>query len=202
MTTLRPAAFLDRDGTINEDAGYIDRLDRFVLYPYAIDAMALLRRAGYLVVVLTNQAGVAQGIHSEETVAELAAYLAERARQGGTTLDGHYYCPHTPDAAVARYRVDCDCRKPKPGLAIRAARDLGIDLRRSVVIGDRWRDLAVAHAIGARGIMVRTGYGATEALHPPEGMSADAVCHNLIDAAVWLMAHPPTPNPETTPWDK
>jgi len=198
VTTLRPAAFLDRDGTINEDAGYIDRLERFQLYPFAIDATRLLRRAGYFVVVLTNQAGVAHGIHSEETVAELAAYLADRARQGGTVLDGHYYCPHMPDAAVARYRVDCDCRKPKPGLALRAAGDLGIDLARSVVIGDRWRDLAVAQAIGARGIMVRTGYGVTESGNPPPGMQADAVCHNLIDAAVWLIDHPPAPAPDVS----
>jgi D-glycero-D-manno-heptose 1,7-bisphosphate phosphatase len=198
----RPAAFLDRDGTINEDAGYIDRVERFVLYPFAIDAVGLLRRAGYLVVVLTNQGGVAQGIHSEETVADLAAYLAERARLGGTVIDGHYYCPHTPDAAVERYRVDCDCRKPKPGLALRAARELDIDLTRSVVIGDRWRDLAVAKAVGARGIMVRTGYGETESLAPPPGMHADAVCNNLVDAALWLMDHPPVPSPEATPWDR
>ncbi len=188
----RPAAFLDRDGTINVDAGYIDRLERFELYPFAIDAIRLIRRAGYLVVVLTNQGGVAQGIHTEETVAELAAYLSDRAVQGGTQIDGHYYCPHAPEAAVARYRVDCDCRKPKPGLALRAAADLGIDLARSVVIGDRWRDLAVAQAVGARKILVRTGYGVTEAAQPPAGLAADAVCDNLIGAAVWLLDHPAT----------
>ena len=202
MNERRPAAFLDRDGTLNEDAGYIDRVERFVLYPFAIDAVRLLRRAGYLVVVLTNQGGVAQGIHTEDTVADLAAYLAGRARRGDTRIDGHYYCPHMPDAPVAKYRVDCDCRKPKPGLALRAANDLNIDLNRSVVIGDRWRDLAVAGAVGARGIMVRTGYGETESLNPPPGMFAHAVCNNLVDAAVWLMDHPPSPPPDVTPWDK
>jgi D-glycero-D-manno-heptose 1,7-bisphosphate phosphatase len=186
----RPAVFLDRDGTINEDAGYIDRLERFVLYPFAIDAIRLLHRAGYLVVVMTNQGGVAQGLHTEETVAELAGYLAQRAREGDTVIDGHYYCPHMPDAAVEKYRVDCDCRKPKPGLALRAAADLHLDLTRSVVIGDRWRDLAVAWQIGARGILVRTGYGATEECKPPAGEHADVVCNNLIDAAVWLFDHP------------
>jgi D-glycero-D-manno-heptose 1,7-bisphosphate phosphatase len=202
VSGLQPAAFLDRDGTINLDAGYIDRLERFVLYPFAIDAVRLLHRAGYLVVVLTNQAGVAQGIHTEETVAELAAHLDTCARLGDTRFDGHYYCPHSPDAAVERYRIDCDCRKPKPGLALRAARELGIDLSRSVVIGDRWRDLAVARAIGARGVMVRTGYGATEALNPPPGMHADAVCDNLIGAAVWLIDHPPAAPAEQQPWDR
>lgn len=184
-----PAVFLDRDGTINLDAGYIDRLERLELYPFAIDAIRLFRRAGYLVVVITNQAGVAQGLYGEDFVETVAQFLSERARLGNTEIDGHYYCPHSPDAVVERYRVDCDCRKPKAGMARRAAQELGIDLSRSVVIGDRWRDLAVARAVGARGVLVKTGYGATEALRPPPGMWADAVCEDLIGAAVWLLDH-------------
>jgi D,D-heptose 1,7-bisphosphate phosphatase len=190
VTTKRPAVFLDRDGTINVDAGYIDRLERLELYPFAIDAIRLFRRAGYLVVVITNQAGVAQGLYGEDFVETTARFLADRTKLGDTQIDGHYYCPHSPDAVVERYRVDCECRKPKAGMARRAAEELGIDLARSVVIGDRWRDLAVAQAVGARGIMVKTGYGATEALRPPPGMTADAVCDDLIGAAVWLLDHP------------
>ena len=190
MTTKRPAVFLDRDGTINVDAGYIDRLERLELYPFAIDAIRLFRRAGYLVVVITNQAGVAQGLYGEDFVETTARFLADRAKLGDTQIDGHYYCPHSPDAVVERYRVDCECRKPKAGMARRAAEELSIDLSRSVVIGDRWRDLAVAQAVGARGILVKTGYGATEALRPPPGLSADAVCDDLIGAAVWLLDHP------------
>jgi D,D-heptose 1,7-bisphosphate phosphatase len=190
VTTKRPAVFLDRDGTINVDAGYIDRLERLEIYPFAIDAIRLFRRAGYLVVVITNQAGVAQGLYGEDFVETTARYLAEQAKLGDTQIDGHYHCPHSPDAVVERYRVDCECRKPKAGMARRAAEELGIDLSRSVVIGDRWRDLAVAQAVGARGIMVKTGYGATEALRPPPGMTADAVCDDLIGAAVWLLDHP------------
>jgi D,D-heptose 1,7-bisphosphate phosphatase len=190
VTKTRPAVFLDRDGTINVDAGYIDRLERLEIYPFAIDAIRLFRRAGYLVVVITNQAGVAQGMYGEDFVETTARFLAERARLGDTQIDGHYYCPHSLEAVVERYRVDCDCRKPKAGMARRAAEELGIDLARSVVIGDRWRDLAVAQAVGARGILVRTGYGATEALHPPPGLAADAVCDDLIGAAVWLLDHP------------
>jgi len=190
VTMKRPAVFLDRDGTINVDAGYIDRLERLELYPFAIDAIRLFRRAGYLVVVITNQAGVAQGLYGEDFVETTARFLADRAKLGDTQIDGHYYCPHSPDAVVERYRVDCECRKPKAGMARRAAEELGIDLSRSVVIGDRWRDLAVAQAVGARGILVKTGYGATEALRPPPGLSADAVCDDLIGAAVWLLDHP------------
>lgn len=188
--TTRPAAFLDRDGTINEDAGYVDRLERFVLYPFAIDAIRLLRRAGYLVVVLTNQAGVAKGLYPESFVGETRRFLEEQCARGDTALDGHYHCPHLPDADVAEYRRECECRKPKPGLALQAARDLGIDLGRSVVIGDRWRDIAVAARIGARGILVRTGYGASEERRPPPDLPVAAVCNNLIEAVVWLIDHP------------
>jgi len=190
VTELKPAVFLDRDGTINIDAGYIDRMERFELYPFAIDAIRLFTQAGYLVVILTNQVGVAHGMYGEDFVASVADCLADRARLGGGRIDGHYYCPHSPDAAVPQYRVECDCRKPKPGMALRAARDLGIDLRRSAVIGDRWRDIAVANAAGCRGILVKTGYGATEALKPPPGTFADAICEDLIGAAVWLFDHP------------
>jgi len=190
VTVKRPAAFLDRDGTINVDAGYVDRLERFVLYPFAFDAIRLLRRAGYLIVILTNQMGVAKGLYGEDFVEQTAEYLRSAARASGTAIDGHYYCPHAPDAEVEAYRTVCDCRKPKPGLALRAADDLHIDLARSVVIGDRWRDIAVANAIGARGILVKTGYGATEALKPQPGITADAVCDDLIGATVWLLDHP------------
>ena len=187
----RPAAFLDRDGVLNVEAGYVDRLERLVLFPFVIDAIRLLNQAGYVVVVITNQVGVAHGLYGEDFVERTGQYLMERARQGGARIDGHYYCPHSPDAVIERLRVDCDCRKPKPGMALQAARDLNIDLARSVVIGDRWRDLAVARAIGARGILVKTGYGATEAALPPAGMTADHVCENLIEAVVYLQDHPP-----------
>jgi D,D-heptose 1,7-bisphosphate phosphatase len=190
VTDKRPAAFLDRDGTINVDAGYVDRLERFELYPFAFDAIRLLRRAGYLIVVMTNQAGVAQGLYGEDFVETTAQYLRDYARQSGTAIDGHYYCPHSPEAVVEKYRVRCECRKPKPGLALRAAEDLNIDLARSVVIGDRWRDIAVANAVGSRAILVRTGYGVTEERNPQAGITADAVCDDLIGAAVWLLDHP------------
>ena len=190
MTQKRPAVFLDRDGTINIDAGYVDRLERFELYPFALDAIRLLRRAGYLIVVITNQAGVAKGLYGEDFVETTADYLRDCARRSDTVIDGHYYCPHAPDADVEAYRRECDCRKPKPGLALRAAQELNIDLARSVVIGDRWRDIAVANAIGARGILVKTGYGATEARNPQPGITADVVCDDLIGATVWLLDHP------------
>ena len=191
MTEKRPAAFLDRDGTINVDAGYVDRLERFELYPFAFDAIRLLRRAGYLVVVLTNQAGVAQGLYGEDFVETTAQYLrdcATRRRYGDRralllpALSGR-----------RRGSLPRRVRLPEAEAGPRAARPRRTCTSispRSVVIGDRWRDIAVANAIGARGILVKTGYGATEALKPQPGITADAVCDDLIGAAVWLFDHP------------
>ncbi len=190
MTEKRPAVFLDRDGTINLDAGYIDRLERFELYPFAIDAIRLFKQAGYLVVILTNQAGVAHGMYGEDFVATLAEYLADRARAGGGQIDGHYYCPHSPDAAVPAlpHRLRVPQAEARHGAA--GGRGTG---HRSAAVGRHRRPvarLAVARAVGCRGILVKTGYGATEAARPQPGLEADAVCDDLIGAAVWLLDHP------------
>ncbi len=188
---MRPAIFLDRDGTLNEDVGYLDRLERLMLYPWSLDAVRLLRRAGYAVVVVTNQGGVARGFVTESFVEEARHVIERRLAAIGERLDGHYCCPHEPHAAVAAYRKDCDCRKPRPGLVLRAARDLDLDLGRSVVIGDKWSDVGLARAAGARGVLVRTGYGRGQERRPPPGLRADAVADTLMDAASWVLRHPP-----------
>ena len=187
---MRPAIFLDRDGTLNEDVGYLDRLERLMLYPWSLDAVRLLRRAGYAVVVVTNQGGVARGFVTESFVEEARHVIERRLAAIGERLDGHYCCPHEPHAAVAAYRKDCDCRKPRPGLVLRAARDLDLDLGRSVVIGDKWSDVGLARAAGARGVLVRTGYGRGQERRPPPGLRADAVADTLMDAASWVLRHP------------
>jgi D-glycero-D-manno-heptose 1,7-bisphosphate phosphatase len=179
--------FFDRDGTLNEDVGYLDRLERLVLYPDCIDAVRLLRRAGYLVVVVTNQAGVAMGIYGENAVRDIHRHMAARFEAGRAPIDGFYYCPHLPDATVADYRRACDCRKPQPGLIRQAAHDLDIDVARSFVVGDRWRDIEMGVAIGARTVLVRTGYGRTEEANPPEGLAADVVVDNVMQAVVWIL---------------
>jgi D-glycero-D-manno-heptose 1,7-bisphosphate phosphatase len=187
---VNPAVFLDRDGTLVEEGGYIDRVERFVMFPWTVDAIRLLRRAGYLAVVVTNQAGVAKGIFPESFVDEGRRFLVDRLAEGGVELDGHYYCPHLREAAVEAYRRDCECRKPRPGMVLQAARDLDIDLSRSVVIGDKRIDVELGWNAGARGILVRTGYGATEALGFGSGRPPDAICGNLMEAVVWLLDHP------------
>ena len=184
---MRSAVFLDRDGTLNEDVGYLDRLERFTLYPWSLDAIRLLRRVGYAVVVVTNQAGVARGLVDEAFIHEVYASMQRRLEAIGEQLDGHYYCPHEPAAPVEAYRRDCACRKPKPGLVERAARDLELDVSRSVVVGDKWSDIGLARAVGARGILVRTGYGGSQEAVPPSGLRADTVVETLMDAVSWIL---------------
>ena len=182
-----PCVFLDRDGTLNEDVGYLDRLERLVLFPDSVDAVRLLKQAGYLVAVVTNQAGVAQGLFGEETVRAIHRHMAERFEAGRAPIDGFYYCPHLVDAPVAAYRRACDCRKPLPGLIRQAERDLGIDVARSFIVGDRWRDIEMGMTVGTRTVLVRTGYGRTEEAQPPPGITPDVIVDNMAQAAVWIL---------------
>jgi len=184
---MRPAVFLDRDGTLNKEVGYLDHLDRFELYPWAIDAVRLLNRAGFVVVVVTNQAGVARGLLSEKFLGDLHQHMTDIFSVGGAKIDRIYYCPHHPEAPVEAYRFHCDCRKPNPGMVRQAERELSLDLVRSFVVGDRWCDVQLAQAVGAKGILVRTGYGASEVGSPPEGVSVAAVRSNLMEAVGWIL---------------
>lgn len=183
--------FVDRDGTLNEDVGYVDRVERFHLYPYATDALRVLARVGYRLVVVTQQAGVAHGVLDEPTLESIHRYLTSRLADAGVELAGIYYCPHNLAAQLERYRVDCQCRKPLPGMLLRAARELDLDTSRSVIVGDRWRDLRMGSTIGVPGVMVRTGYGDSEARMPQDGVRAAAIVSNLMEAAGWILRHGP-----------
>jgi len=184
---VKPAVFLDRDGTLIEDVGYLDRLDRIALFPWTVDAVRALNRGGFVVVVITNQSGVARGFFTEAFVEETHRHLSARLAAGGARIDAYYYCPHHPDGTVAAYRRQCDCRKPASGLVDRAVRDLDLDPARSFVVGDKWLDVGLARAAGARGILVRTGTGAAEEARPMPGVSADAIVDNLAGAASWIL---------------
>ena len=184
---MRQAVFLDRDGTINEDVGYLDRLERLTLFPWSIDAVRLLNGAGFCVVVVTNQRGVATGLISETFLHTVHGVLGKTFRSGGACIERFYYCPHDPHAPIEQYRRDCACRKPKPGLVLKAADDLGIDLTRSYVVGDKWSDVALAGNVGATGILVQTGYGATEAQRPDRPRDA-LVTADLMAATVRILA--------------
>jgi len=187
LASGRPAVFLDRDGTLVEEAGYLDRLDRLAFFPYSVDAVRLLNRAGFAVVVVTNQAGVARGMFDDAFVTTVHRRIGEVMDAGGARIDGFYHCPHHPDGTVAEYRRACDCRKPQPGLLRQAAADLRLNLLRSVVIGDRWHDLEAGDAVDARGVLVRTGYGRDEEHMPQADVRPAAVVDNLIAATSWIL---------------
>ena len=184
---MRAAVFLDRDGTIIEDVGYLDALERLAFFPWAVDAVRALNRSGLAVVVITNQSGVARGYFDEAFVQETHRRMSERFAAGGARIDGYYYCPHHPDGSVPAYRSRCACRKPGRGLIDRAAADLGLDLARSFVVGDKWGDVQLGRAIGARAILVRTGSGAAEERRPVDGVAADTIADNLAAAASWVL---------------
>jgi D-glycero-D-manno-heptose 1,7-bisphosphate phosphatase len=137
--------------------------------------------------VITNQSGVGRGLFSEAFVADVHAHLAAELARGGASIDAWFHCPHHHDADDPAYRLDCDCRKPRPGLVTRAAASLGLDLARSVVVGDRWSDIGLARAVGAAGLLVETGAGAREARRPVDGLRADAVLPSLAEAASWIL---------------
>ena len=185
---MRPAVFLDRDGTLIEERGYLDRLDLMAPFPETPVVLARLRDAGFALVLVTNQAGVARGLFDEAFVQEAHRHLAVLLARDGIKLDGYYYCPHHPEGVVEAYRRVCRCRKPGPGMVEQAARDLGLDVARSFVVGDKWLDVELAVNAGARGILVRTGYGAGSADRPPPGIEPAGIVNTLTDAASLILA--------------
>jgi D-glycero-D-manno-heptose 1,7-bisphosphate phosphatase len=185
--TFERAVFLDRDGTIIEEVGYLDRPERVELFPWTIDAIRVLNRSGLAVVLVSNQSGIARGFFTEAVVDDVHRRMAEMLAEGGVHIDAYYYCPHHPDGKVPGYSQACDCRKPGRGLVDRATRELGVDPTRSFVVGDRWLDVALGRAVGAQSVLVRTGYGISEEQKPPGGLAADAVVDNLIAASSWIL---------------
>jgi D-glycero-D-manno-heptose 1,7-bisphosphate phosphatase len=188
---MRPAIFLDRDGTLNVDVGYLHRIEQLELFPWTGDALRLLKRAGYVLVVVTNQAGIARGMIAPGFVEVTHAEMRRRLQGAGTDLDGLYFCPHHPLGSVPGLNIDCRCRKPFTGMIDDAVRDLGIDVSRSWVIGDKWLDVQMGHNAGARSILVRTGWGVQQEAARPEGQRVEAVCDNLMHAVSVILDGPP-----------
>lgn len=186
---VRRAFFLDRDGTLCPEVGYVNHVSRVALLPGAIAAVRLAHEAGYLCVLITNQAGVARGYFTEGLVHQAHARLRELLAAGGVALDGLYYCPHHPTAGEPPYRAECQCRKPRPGMIHLAARELDIDLPASVVVGDKISDVEMAHSLGARGVLVRTGYGLGEETHQRQRWTTtpEHVADDLAAAVRWVI---------------
>lgn len=179
----RPAVFLDRDGTVNEEVAYLRNPDQLVLLPGAAEAIETLRQAGLPVVIITNQSGVARGLISAENLPRIRMRLYELLAGAGTAVDGYYVCPHHPEQ-------HCACRKPAPGLVLQAARELGLVPERSWVVGDKACDVQLGHAVGAVPLLVLTGYGRVQLAAWPEGGARPcAVCADLRAAADWILRH-------------
>jgi D-glycero-D-manno-heptose 1,7-bisphosphate phosphatase len=188
----RAAVFIDRDGTLTEEVGYVNHPRRLRLLPRSAEAVRRLNAAGVATVVVTNQAGVARGYFSEDVLQATHAGLVAELKQAGAHLDGIYVCPHHPTEGRPPFRADCDCRKPKPGLLVRAAADLDLDLAASTVVGDKASDLALAPAVGARSVLVLTGYGLGEWEYHRSRFPVmpHHVAEDLLDAVDWVLAHP------------
>jgi D-glycero-D-manno-heptose 1,7-bisphosphate phosphatase len=183
----RPAVFLDRDGTLIEERGYLDRLALIRLFPWTGDALRLLRRAGFAVAVITNQSAVARGLIAEDFVHETHRWLDAQLARAGGGIDGYYFCPHLPEATIAKYRQVCRCRKPMPGLIEQACREMDLDPARSVTVGDRWLDVACGRAAATRTVLLRSGHGPHDTEPAPEGLQADAILNNLMEAVGWIL---------------
>jgi len=177
------AIFLDRDGTINEEVDYLCRLDQLRIFPVAAAAIRQINEAGMKTVVVTNQSGVARGFFDEAFIATVHDRIEESLEKEGARIDRFYYCPHHPTEGMPPYRRECNCRKPKPGMLLRAAEELHIDLTRSYVIGDSRRDIDMAEAVGAQGILVRTGHG--DRYREPG--NAVHIADDILEAVEWIM---------------
>ncbi|RKY88557.1 D-glycero-beta-D-manno-heptose-1,7-bisphosphate 7-phosphatase [candidate division KSB1 bacterium] len=185
---LYTGVFLDRDGTINVEAGYIYRVEDFKLYEFSAEAIKRLNKLGLRTVVVTNQSGVARGFFDEKFVEKVNRKMIKLLNKGGASIDGIYYCPHLPQGKVKKYAIDCDCRKPKTGMIVKAASDLNIDLKKSFIIGDRVSDFLPGKELNMTTILVLTGYGEEtyKDICKKGNEKPDYVAKNLLEAVNYI----------------
>jgi D-glycero-D-manno-heptose 1,7-bisphosphate phosphatase len=183
---MNRAVFIDRDGTLSEEVGYINHPERFRLFPYAGQAIKYLNENGWLAIVTTNQAGVARGYFAEALIETVHQGMRDELQKTGARLDAIYYCAHHPSVGEPPYRLDCDCRKPKPGLITRAASDFDIDLKNSWMVGDRYSDIQLARNAGVKSAFVLSGYGKGEWEHQRQSWTQqpDMVGNDLLEVVM------------------
>jgi D-glycero-D-manno-heptose 1,7-bisphosphate phosphatase len=182
---VNKAVFLDRDGTIVEDVGYLNTPLQLQFIPGSIEAIKKLNEAGYKVVVITNQAGVAKGLITEDMLQTIDKTLHKWLLNGDAHLDGLYYCPHHPEHGVYPYKQACECRKPHPGLIRKAEKDLNIDLSQSFMIGDKASDIEAGKRAGTKTIFVLSGRGLEE--QEKLNGNPDHIAKNLLKAVKWIL---------------
>jgi D-glycero-D-manno-heptose 1,7-bisphosphate phosphatase len=186
---MRPAVFIDRDGTINEQRGYINHISRFALLPGVGKAISLLNMNDHIVVVTSNQSGVARGYFPIQLVKDIHDVMVLELKKYKAYVDRIYFCPHHPDGIVPEYSRQCSCRKPNIGLIKQAQDELDIDMETSYVIGDRLVDIEFSHNANLPGILVLTGYGKGEVQYsmPHKGITPAYVAENLLRAVQWIL---------------
>jgi D,D-heptose 1,7-bisphosphate phosphatase len=159
---MKKCIFLDRDGNINVEKDYLHKVEDFEFIAGAKESIKIFNDLGYLVVVVTNQSGVARGYYDESSVKNLHDYLQSEVESIGGHIDGFYFCPHHPEKGIGKYKLDCNCRKPKPGMFLQAKEDLDIDFSKSIMVGDKISDVGAGKKLGMRSILVKTGHGEKE----------------------------------------
>jgi D-glycero-D-manno-heptose 1,7-bisphosphate phosphatase len=185
---LKRAVFFDRDGTINEEVGYIKDLSNLKLIKNAANSIRKIKEKGFLAILITNQSGPARGFYNEEWVKTLNNKLQELLLNEGTKLDKMYYCPHLPDGIVPKYSIECECRKPNIGLFLKAKEEFNIDLKSSYMIGDKATDVEAGHNAGTKSILLKTGYGKDVLNGKYQFLpSADYVANDINDAIDWIL---------------
>ncbi len=194
------AFFLDRDGTLIDETGYLQRQEDIQIYPEAFEAVEKINRSGAQAIVITNQSAIARGLINQEDLEQLHRLISDAFRQKGARLDAYYYCPHHPTEGTGAHTRTCDCRKPQPGLLHRAAQELQLDLDTSHMIGDTLRDIEAGHRAGCQSILVKTGHGQEELLllDNEQAFSSssisplqrpDHVSINILEAVNWILEH-------------
>ena len=186
---MKKLLFIDRDGTINEQLGYINHLSRFVILPGVSEAVRLLNKNNWWAIIVTNQGGLARGYYPMELVDEIHAFLKSSLKEQGAIIDGIFFCPHHPAGVVPEYSTDCDCRKPETGLVDKALEAFDIDMSNSYVVGDRHVDIELASRLNLKGVLVKTGYGQGELEYiiPEKRLKPDHVAEDLLDAVKWIL---------------
>ena len=195
------AIFLDRDGTLIEEVGHLHRTEDIAIYPEAFAAVRKINRNGALAIVITNQSAIARGLLDDKELAELHGFLQEEFRRKEARIDAFYYCPHHPEAGTGTYTQKCTCRKPQPGMLMRAARELQLEMATSYMIGDKLVDVEAGHRAGCRSVLIKTGHGECELRLLDEGdasaplfqdplQTPDHVAENVLNGVDWIMEKP------------
>ncbi|HCW92605.1 D-glycero-alpha-D-manno-heptose-1,7-bisphosphate 7-phosphatase [Flexistipes sinusarabici] len=186
----RPIVFIDRDGTLNKEAGYINHIDNFQLYPFVYQAIRLLNHFNILSVVITNQAGIGRGYFTESFLKYVHNKMFSMLKKNGAFIDGLYYCPHHPSSKLAEYAVECDCRKPKTKMLEKALEEFSpeVDRKKIYVIGDKFSDIKMGSNFGCRTVMVKTGYGKGELMSKDnDSPKPSKIENNFLSAVLWII---------------